>query len=413
MNKKITFTHPNIHFHIAQFYLTKQQLHMKKVFLRVTALAMLAGISFGVKAQNTANRINVVTTAVPFLRISPDARAGGMGDVGVATIPDANSSFWNQAKIPFATNQSAIAVSYTPWLKGLDLNDVYLASAAGYHQLDELQAISGSLRYFSLGNIQFTDNLGNDLQTYRPREFGIDAGYSRKLSDNLGIGIALRYINSNLASGSVGGTTYRAGNSVAGDISIFHDGTEGNTKTSGLNWGVALTNLGAKISYTNDASEKDFIPANLGLGIAYVSSFDETSKITFALDVNKLLVPTPPALGDSAGLAEYHRKGVVGSWFSSFGDAPDGFSEEMKEFQVSVGGEFSYNDQFAFRAGYFYEAPTKGDRQYFTIGAGLNYNMFGLNFSYLIPSGSGINRNPLSNTLRFSLIFNLDQTAGE
>ncbi len=168
--------------------------------------------------------------------------------------------------------------------------------------------------------------------------------------------------------------------------------------------------MGAKISYTNDATEKDFIPANLGLGAAYVNVFDETSKITFGLDINKLLVPTPPALGDSAGLADYHGKGVVGSWFSSFGDAPGGFKEELKEFQISVGAEYTYNDQFSFRAGYFYEAPTKGDRQYFTIGAGLNYNLFGLNFSYLIPSGNGINRNPLSNTLRFSILFNLDKS---
>jgi len=368
------------------------------------------GNVFVVNAQSSANRINVVTTAVPFLRISPDARSGGMGDVGIATIPDANSSFWNQAKIPFAESKSAIAVTYTPWLKGLDLNDVYLASLAGYYKLDEFQGISASLRYFSLGNIQFTDNLGNDLQTYRPREFAFDAGYSRKLSDKLGIGIALRYINSNLASGqSASGSTYRTGSAIAGDISIFHDGTAGNTTGSGLNWGVTLSNLGSKISYTNDASEKDFIPANLGLGVAYVKTVDENNKVTFGLDINKLLVPTPPALGDSAGLVDYHNKGVVGSWFSSFGDAPDGFSEELREFQVSVGAEYSYNNQFAFRLGYFYEDPTKGDRKYFTLGAGLNYNMFGLNFSYLIPSGSGINRNPLSNTLRFSLIFNLDK----
>jgi len=379
--------------------------------LTLTALGLLIGTSISVKAQTTANPINVVTTAVPFLRISPDARSGGMGDVGVATIPDANSIFWNLAKIPFAKSKSAIALTYTPWLKGLDLNDVYLVSAAGYHQLDELQAISASLRYFSLGNIQFTDNSGNDLQTYRPREFAIDAGYSRKLSDKLGIGIALRYINSNLASGqSASGSTYKTGTSVAGDLSIFNDGSEGGTVT-GLNWGAALTNLGSKIGYTNDATEKDFIPANLGLGIAYVNVFDETSKITFGLDVNKLLVPTPPAIGDSLGLVNYHNKGVVSSWFGSFGDAPGGFGEELKEFQISVGAEYVYMDQFALRAGYFYENPIKGDRKYFTVGAGLNYNMIGLNFSYLVPTGSGINRNPLSNTLRFSILFNLDPSS--
>ena len=229
---------------------------MKKVILKLTALVMLIGTTISVNAQTTANPINVVTTAVPFLRISPDARSGGMGDVGVATIPDANSIFWNLSKIPFATSKSAIAVTYTPWLKGLDLNDVYLVSAAGYHQLDDQQAISMSLRYFSLGNIQFTDNSGNDLQTYRPREFAIDAGYSRKLSEKLGIGIALKYINSNLASGqSASGSTYKTGTSVAGDLSVFNDGSQGGTVT-GLNWGAALTNLGAKIGYTTTRLKK-------------------------------------------------------------------------------------------------------------------------------------------------------------
>lgn len=385
---------------------------MKRFLLKLTAIIMLIGATVSVKAQS-ANPINVVTTAVPFLRISPDARSGGMGDVGIATIPDASSIFWNLSKIPFAKDQSALVLTYTPWLKGLDLNDVYLVSAAGYHQIDEMQAISGSVRYFSLGNIQFTDNRGNDLQTYRPREFAVDAGYSRKLSDRLGLGISLRYINSNLANGqSASGSTYKTGTAVAGDLSLFSDGSEGGT-VSGFNWGVAISNLGSKISYTNDAQEKDFIPANLGLGAAYVNVIDETSKITFGLDVNKLLVPTPPAIGDSAGLVNYHNKGVVGSWFSSFGDAPGGFSEELKEFQVSVGGEYTYNDQFSLRLGYFYENPTKGDRQYFTVGAGLNYNVFGLNFSYLIPSGNGVNRNPLSNTLRFSILFNLGSQNSE
>ncbi|MBS1737467.1 MAG: type IX secretion system outer membrane channel protein PorV [Bacteroidetes bacterium] len=383
---------------------------MKRTFLQFTAFILLMCAATAVNAQSSAQPINVVTTAVPFLRISPDARSGGMGDVGIATIPDASSIFWNLSKIPFAKSNSAIALTYTPWLKGLGLNDVYLVSGAGYYQLDETQAISGSLRYFSLGNIQFTDNLGNPLQQYRPREFAVDAGYSRKLSEKLSLGIALRYINSNLASGqSASGSTYKTGSTVAGDLSLYHDGSQSGS-VSGLNYGLTLTNLGGKIGYTTDATEKDFIPANLGLGAAWVNVFDETSKVTFGLDINKLLVPTPPAIGDSAGLANYHSKGVVSSWFSSFGDAPGGFKEEIKEFQISVGAEYSYNDQFMFRAGYFYEAPTKGDRKYFTVGAGLNYNLFGLNFSYLIPSGSGVNQNPLSNTLRFSLLFNLDKS---
>jgi hypothetical protein len=380
---------------------------MKKATFKL--IALLTCITLPAITFAQADSINVVTTAVPFLRISPDARSGGMGDVGVATTPDAGSSFWNQAKIPFAVSKSAIGVTYTPWLKNLDLNDVYLAAVSSYLQLDELQAISLNLRYFSLGNIQFTDNLGNNLQSFRPREFSIDGGYSRKLSEKLGIGIALRYISSNLASGqSVNGSTYKTGTAIAGDLSFFHDGSKKATAT-GFNWGVVLSNLGSKISYTNDASRKDYIPANLGIGVAYHKVFDEINKATFALDINKLMVPTPPAASDSAGLAKYYSKSVINSWFSSFGDAPGGFKEELKEFQISVGAEYSYNDQFLFRAGYFYENPLKGNRKYFTLGAGLNYNMFGLNFSYLVPSGSGTNRNPLSNTMRFGIIFNLDK----
>lgn len=370
-------------------------------------ICLFAGIlvTFTTQAQD-ADRINVVTSAVPFLRISPDARAGGMGDVGIATEPDANASFWNLAKTPFAVSRTAVAVTYTPWLKDLGLNDVYLASLAAYHKIDEEQALSGSIRYFSLGNIQFTDFAGNNLQSFRPREFSIDFGYSRKLSERLGLGVALRYINSNLAGGqAINGESYKAGNAVAGDLSIFHSGL--NDVGEGLNWGITLSNLGTKIGYTSDAQQKDYIPANLGLGVAYTKVYDETSKLTFGLDINKLMVPTPPALDDSAGLVDYRNKSVISSWFSSFGDAGS-LGNELKEYQVSLGAEYMYNNQFAFRAGYFYEDKLKGNRKYFTLGAGIKYNVFGLNFSYLIPSGNGVNRNPLSNTLRFSLIFDLD-----
>lgn len=377
---------------------------MKKAIIKLASLVLvLVLVTTIVNAQT--DPINVVTTAVPFLRISPDARSGGMGDLGVATSADANSAFWNLAKTPFNTSKGGVSLTYTPWLKGLDINDVYLASLSGYYKLDDVQAISGSLRYFSLGNIQFTDNNGSELGQYRPREFAIDAGYSRKLSEKLGVGIMLRYINSSLASGDPNnsGTIYKPGTSVAADLSLFHTGVK--EDGSGLNYGVTLSNLGSKISYTNDATQKDYIPANLGLGVAYTKVFDVNSKITFGLDLHKLLVPTPPAIGDSAGLVKYRNQGVVSSWFNSLGDAPGGFSEELKEFQASLGAEFWYQNQFALRAGYFYENPLKGNRQYFTVGAGLKYQTFGLNFSYLLPSGNGVNRNPLSNTLRFSLIF--------
>jgi Type IX secretion system protein PorV len=376
---------------------------MKRTLMKLTAGCVAVLSAFGAFAQNN---INVVTTAVPFLRISPDARAGGMGDIGVATSPDANSAFWNVGKTAFAEKKGGLAVTYTPWFKDLGLNDVYMATMGGYVKMDENSAISGTLRYFSLGNIQFTDNLGNDLQSFRPREFAIDAGYSRKLTSTLGLGVSLKYIYSNLANGTVNGTSYKAGSAIAGDIGLFHSGA------SGWNWGVTLNNLGSKIAYTSDATKKDFIPANLGLGATYTKKYDDVNKLTFGLDVHKLLVPTPPAIGDSAGLVEYRSKGVVGSWFSSLGDAPGGFKEEMREFQLSVGAEYTYNDQFSFRAGYFFEDKTKGNRKYFTLGAGVKYNMFGLNFSYLLPSGSGVNRNPLSNTMRFSLVFDFDGGGG-
>ncbi len=380
---------------------------MKKVSFKLTALIlMLSGAGNYANAQ-IGNEINVVTSAVPFLRISPDARGGGMGDMGIATSADAGSAFWNLAKTPFSANNAGISFTYTPWLKDLGLNDVYLVSGSGFYKLDEEQAITASIRYFSLGNITFTDFSGNAFAgDFRPREFSFDAGYSRKLSKKLSIGVALRYINSSLANGAINGTTYKAGTSFAGDITMFHH--SGKADGSGLNYGVTLTNLGAKISYTSDANQKDYIPANLGLGVAYTKVIDEANKLTFGIDLNKLLVPTPPARDDSAGLVKYRSQGVVGSWFKSFGDASGGFSEEIKEVSASVGAEYWYNDQFAFRAGYFYENPVKGNRKYFTLGAGLKYNNFGLNFSYLLPSGNGTNRNPLSNTLRFSLFFDFN-----
>ena len=375
-------------------------------FKLTAAILILTGI---VQTTNAQDPINVVTTSVPFLRIAPDARAAGMGDLALATTPDANSSFWNLAKVPFNTSRGGISASYTPWLKDI-LNDVYLASIAGYHKFDDQQAISGSLRYFSLGNIQFTDNLGNDLNTFRPREFGVDLGYSRKLSDKSGIGVGLKYIYSNLAEGPAAGNNYKAASAIAGDLAYHYNGR--NEQGQGWAFGAVLTNLGSKISYTDNADQKDYIPANLGLGTTYTRKFNEQNQLMFGVDINKLLVPTPPA--DPATpqqLADYRNKSVISSWFSSFGDAPDGFSEEIKEFQLSIGGEYMYNNQFALRAGYFHEDKTKGNRRYFTMGVGIRYNNFGLDFSYLLPSGSGVDRNPLSNTLRFSLHFSFDGAA--
>jgi hypothetical protein len=388
----------------------------RKTFKLAGLLMLLTGLN-NLQAQNT-DPINVVTTAVPFLRISPDARAGGMGELGVATSPDANSSFYNLAKTPFAKSPYGLGLTYTPWLKDLGLNDVYLMALSGYYKLDELSALSASVRYFSLGNITFTDYNAIDNGTFRPREFGVDLGYSRKLSDRMSLGIALRYISSNLTGGgySNGLTTYKPGSAVAGDVSWFYTGAD--ESGQGWNFGVAVTNLGTKIGYTNDATQKDYIPANLSFGTNYTKVFDENNKISFGLEASKLLVPTPPGFTndpyvDSVNVAEYRNKSVVNSWFSSFSDAPGGASEELKEFQFQLGTEYSYNDQFFVRLGYFYEDKTKGARKYVTAGLGLKYNVFGLNFSYLVPSGQGVNRNPLSNTLRFGLILDIGNGEGQ
>ncbi|MDP3392161.1 type IX secretion system outer membrane channel protein PorV [Sediminibacterium sp.] len=376
--------------------------------LCVTALlcvGLAAAMPTAIIAQ--ADSINIVSTAVPFLRISPDARAGGMGDAAIATNPDANSPFWNLAKTAFAEKRSAISLNYTPWLRDLGLNDVYLASAAAYKKIDDNSVISGSMRFFSLGNIQLTDFSGNVLNTVRPTEFSIDGGYTRVLSEKLSLAVALRYINSRLVVGDVGtGVVYKAGNALAGDVSLFYNGRD--VDGQGLNFGVVLSNLGTKVGYTNDARNKDFLPANLGLGMAYTKVMSEGNSISFALDVNKLLVPVAPTTTgvfatDSANLSEYRNTSVVSSWMKSFSDG----SSLTKSFQVSAGMEYSYNNQFKLRAGYFYEDRTRGNRRYFTAGAGFDVKFMQINVSYLVPSGSGVTRNPLSNTLRLGLVFNL------
>ncbi len=379
---------------------------MKQAILKLAALAMLIGGATTItNAQNIGQTTNVVTTAVPMLRITPDARATGMGEAGIATSADAYSNFWNLGKTPFAKKQASVGVTYTPWLSDLNLKDVYLASLAGYYKLDETQALSLGLRYFSLGDIQFTDGSGNNVGSNRPREFAIEGGYSRKLGAKTGLGIGLRYISSNLAVGNYNGVNYKKGSTVAADLHFYHNGAKENGE--GFNYGVTLSNLGGKISYTDDNLQKDFIPANLGLGGAYTKVFDADSKITFALDVNKLMVPTPG--GDSAAAADYRKTSVVSSWGKGLFSAPGGGSEKIKELSASIGAEYWYKDQFAFRAGYFLENKFKGDRRYFTVGAGLKYSSLGLNLAYIFPSGAGISRNPLSNTIRFSLMFDLDK----
>lgn len=381
---------------------------------RIVFLLPVVLLSFQFVLAQQPQPINVVTTAVPFLRIGPDARAGGLADNALTTSPDANSMFWNIAKTPFSTKKGGVALNYTPWLKDIGVNDVYLIGAAGYYKLDEESAISGGFRFFNLGDIQFTDFFGNPLSTGRPTELSLDFGYSRKISQTWSVGAAVRYINSNLARGlpANSGVDYRAGTTFAGDLTLYHDGTDENGK--GFKFGLALTNLGGKISYTNIEADREYLPANFGVGFGYNFVFEGDHRLMLAADFNKLMVPTPPLLTgndslDQINLNNWRNQGVVRSWVSSFGDAPGGFSEELKEVNFSLAAEYGYQERFFLRTGYYYEHPTKGNRQYFAAGLGLVVSdTWGIDFSYLVPSGSGTNRNPLSNTLRFGIFWNFE-----
>ena len=385
---------------------------MRKTGNAIKALffSAIALMAMTTKAQDD---LNTITTGVPFLMISPDARGGAMGDVGVATEPDANSMFWNPAKYAFIEKENGLSIGYSPWLREL-VDDIGLSNLVFYQRLDDQQVIGATLRYFSLGEIQFTDNNGDPLGTYQPNEFAIDGTYARKLSDKLSLAVAGRFIYSNLTLGqSAGGQDTRPGTSIAADIGLYYENDMDFGRTDGVfSFGVNISNIGAKISYTTDV-EQDFIPTNLRLGPAVKLELDSYNEISFGLDINKLLVPTPPEYAEDdqdeiiAGMD--NDVSVITGIFQSFYDAPGGFNEELREISFAFGTEYWYDDTFALRGGYFYEDPTKGNRKYFTMGAGLKYNVFALDFSYLIPTGQ---KSPLDNTLRFSLFFDFDAFTG-
>ena len=367
-------------------------------------LTLLTGLttSNAIAQSNINGTSSFVTTAVPFLRISPDARAGAMGDAGIAVAPDPNAQYWNVAKMPFCDKNYGISMTYTPWLKDL-VPDIFLAYLSGYVKFgkDGDQAVSGSMRYFSLGNINYTDQLGNSIGTGEPREYSFDLGYSRKLSPYLSVGVTGRYIHSAIAAGvaitsSGASADYRPGNAGAADAAIYYakkheiDDTRSNT----FSFGAVASNIGSKIAY--NSTRKDFIPMNLGVGAAYTMQFDAYNKVTFALDLNKLLVPVLSNSDTTIGVVS----GITNSFKTG---------DQIQEIDASLGIEYWYQNTIAFRTGYFYENPNNGDRQYVTCGVGVKYNVFQLNASYLVPQGSGTTRNPLSNTLRFSLVFEFDK----
>lgn len=402
---------------------------MKRLLIILSGVVVSFSSTF---AQNTDEwngqqaTQNTITTAVPFLNIGPDARSGGMGELGAATQPDAISQHWNPAKFPFIDKKMGFAVSYSPWLRQL-VNDINLAYLSGYTKIDDRSAVSASLKFFSLGDITFTEQDGSVIGNFRPSEFSVDAGYSRKFSNKFSGAVSGRFIYSNLTQGqTVQGQSTKPGTSVAADIAVFY------TNELIVNWlegsqfsfGAAITNIGSKMSYSNDDSDRDFIPTNLRFGPSWLMEIDEYNSIRLSLDINKLLVPTPPIYAtDSLGnplidasnnfIIEKGRDPNVSPFtgmIQSFYDAPGGFSEEMKEFIWVVGAEYWYDNQFAVRAGYFHESEMKGNRKFFTLGAGLRYNVFGLDFSYLIPTQQ---QNPLANTLRFTLTFNFDAVTNQ
>ena len=394
---------------------------------RILAIAIFSFFLNNVQGQLTPGQgaqlvqLNTITTAVPFLMIGPDSRSGALGDAGVALSADANSLHWNPAKMAFASNDVEFSLAYAPWLRAL-VDDMNLAYLSGVKRINKRQAWGAALRYFSLGNITFTDETGTTIRDFQPAEFSLDVGYSQKLSDRFSGGIAGRFINSNLTGGTnVLGANSKPGRSVAVDVSTFY--TNPYAKVAGrdaeINWGLCISNIGAKMSYS-DSAERDFIPTNLKTGAALKLKLDDYNSLTFTADVNKLLVPTTPIYDQESGnsiVSGFNPDvGVATGMIQSFYDAPgvvnfnddgtytieDGsiLREELRELNIGGGIEYLFNDAFAFRTGFFNEHYSKGARQFITLGAGIKYTVFTVDLSYLISTRQ---QNPLANTLRFTL----------
>ncbi len=339
--------------------------------------------------QDTNNKS--ITTAVPFLGITPDSRAAGMGDAGVATAPDANSAYWNAAKLAFVDKGYGGSLSYTPWL-GKIINDMRLVHLSGFYKIDRVQTVGASMKYFDLGDIELRDGANISQGRYNPREVAIDFTYSRLLTDHFSIGGSLRYIYSNL-TGSFTGLDASSAHSVAVDIGVFYTKPL-ESKNATLSLGASINNIGAKISYTN-ANNPDFIPTNLRIGGAYKTELNPLNSLTFALDFNKLMVPST--------VPGSRNKPLLEGIFGSFSDAPGGFAEELSEFTISTGVEYWYNNTFAGRLGYFYEDQYKGNRKYLTAGVGFKYDNFVIDMAYLVPTNK--RENALAETIRFTIMY--------
>lgn len=370
------------------------------------ALLLMSFLAFAttIKADGEKDKFNPVSTAVNSLKIGPDARAGGLGDIGAATDPDVNSQAWNPAKYPFCISRAGIAVNYTPWLRKI-VNDIYLAYVAGYMRLGDYTAISSSLRYFSLGEVDAGENM-----SIKPYEMAFDIGVSRMLSENFSAAIALRYIRSDL-SGNYSDDT-KPGNAFAADVAMYYNKyVVMGSRECQFGLGLNISNIGSKMKFGDENTY--FIPTNLRLGVNYLIPINEYNKIAFGLDLNKLLVPTMPRQKDDESGEDYQQRlqkdyfdmSPITGIFKSFGDAPGGFSEELKEIQWSFGVEYTYNDKFILRAGYHDEDKDKGNRKYFTVGAGFRMNVFSIDAGYVLSTAAS---NPLDQTLRVSLAFDFD-----
>lgn len=383
----------------------------------IIVASILLGNSFA-KAEDAKNEFNPVTTGVTSLGIAPDARGASMGDIGAATDPDVNSQFWNPSKYAFAYSKAAVSLSYTPWLRKL-VNDIYLANLTGYWKIgsNDNQAVSASLRYFSLGEVNLTDNDNIPTSSINPYELSIDVGYSRKLSEKFSMGVVLRYIFSDLGYGDTySGEQSTGASAFAADISGFFNTYPiiGRSECQ-WSWGWNISNIGTKVSY-NGGTDVAFLPTNLKLGTTFTFPIADYNNIALSLDFNKLLVPTRPRLSDypsdTEGQAKYEDD--LQNWkdmspitgiFKSFTDASGGFKEEIQEINFSIGAEYNYNQQFFLRAGYFHENKFKGNRQYFGFGAGFSLNVVKLDAAYMIATAQS---SPLDQTLRFTLTFDMD-----
>ena len=374
--------------------------------LTIIVLSLLAAFSNVVAQDEKLSEFNQVEHAVISQTIAPDARAAGMGDVGAATDPDVNSQFWNPAKYPFCISRAGISLNYTPWLRQL-VSDIDLAYLSGYYRIGDYSAASGSIRYFSLGEVI----TANESMTVNPYEMSVDVAYSLMLSENFSLAAALRWIYSDLRYDYSEDSA--PASAFAADIAMYYNNyfNMGNRECQ-LGLGLNISNVGSKITYYGD-DRSQFLPANLRLGASLLIPVDEWNRFSISADANKLLVPTVPKQEEGESSADYQERVIreysdvsaISGIFKSFGDAPGGFKEELQEIQWSVGAEYVYHDQFSLRAGYHHESQNKGNRKYFTVGGGFRMNVFSLDVGYVISTAQS---NPLDQTLRFSLTFDMD-----